>query len=54
MNLPIMHSDIPQAFIQSTLDSDSSWMTLPKGVYLEDTDGGACRCMVKPPSYNSK
>ena len=34
-----MHSDIPQAFIQSMLDSDSSWMTLPKGVSLLDTKG---------------
>ena len=38
-NLPLMHSDIPQAFIQSMLDSDSSWMTLPKGVSLLDTKG---------------
>ena len=40
-NLPLMHSDIPQAFIQSMLDSDSSWMTLPKGVSLLDTEGNS-------------
>ena len=32
VGLPIKHSDIPQAFIQSDLDSKQSYMDLPKGI----------------------
>ena len=39
LGLPIKHSDIPQAFIQSDLDSKQSYMDLPKGISLRDTDG---------------
>ena len=39
VGLPIKHSDIPQAFIQSDLDSQQSYMDLPKGISLRDTDG---------------
>ena len=39
VGLPIKHSDIPQAFIQSDLDSKQSYMDLPKGISLRDTDG---------------
>ena len=39
MNYSIMHSDIPQAFIQSKLDSDHSWMSLPRGISLRDKTG---------------
>ena len=39
LNLPLRHSDIPQAFIQSKLDSDESWMKLPRGVELVDRNG---------------
>ena len=38
-SFPIKHSDIPQAFIQSDLDSKQSYMDLPKGIRLRDTDG---------------
>ena len=38
-SFPIKHSDIPQAFIQSDLDSQQSYMDLPKGISLRDTDG---------------
>ena len=38
-SFPIKHSDIPQAFIQSDLDSKQSYMDLPKGISLRDTDG---------------
>mmetsp|Transcript_30347 Transcript_30347/g.93930 ORF Transcript_30347/g.93930 Transcript_30347/m.93930 type:complete len:240 (+) Transcript_30347:2104-2823(+) len=34
MGLDIMHSDIPQAFIQSMLNSDNSYMSLPRGLSL--------------------
>ena len=34
--LELKHSDIPSAFIQSDLDSDSSWMKLPAGVSMFD------------------
>jgi len=33
--LPLKHSDIPQAFIQSDLDSQESYMRLPPGISLE-------------------
>ena len=39
LGLPIKHSDIPQAFIQSDLDSKQSYMDLPKGISLRDADG---------------
>ena len=35
----LRHSDIPNAFIQSELDSDKSWMRLPRGVSIHLEDG---------------
>jgi hypothetical protein len=37
-NLPIMHSDIPQAFIKSLIDTDI-WLRLPPGVQFVDQQG---------------
>ena len=37
--LPLKHSDIPQAFIQSDLDSQESYMRLPKGISLLEEGG---------------
>ena len=41
MGYDIMHSEIPQAFIQSDLDSDYSFMKLPKGISIRDKSGRA-------------
>ena len=39
-NLPVHHSDIPQAFIKSLLDTDI-WLKLPPGINLVDENGKA-------------
>ena len=38
MHLPVMHSDIPQAFIKSIIDTDI-WLKLPPGVKFMDGKG---------------
>ena len=40
MRLPVLHSDIPQAFIKSLIDTDI-WLKLPNGVKFRDGKGNA-------------
>jgi hypothetical protein len=40
MRLPVLHSDIPQAFIKSLIDTDI-WLKLPNGVKFLDGKGNA-------------
>ena len=45
LGLPIIHSDIPQAFIQSKIDADI-WIELPYGVeYKDPTTGETTRVL---------